>query len=315
MTCTSEPQLVRRATTERYRTARATKPIGELVALDSNTLNKFRIEPGARVSLADFDPSFPGTSDWYRQALPEMLLQLQKLDRLQSLLYAEQKHSLLIILQGLDASGKDGLIRYLMGGMNPSGCRVVPFKQPTSKERKHDFLWRVHSNVPGRGEVTVFNRSHYEDVLVVRVHQLVPDHVWSKRFDLINELERLLVVENHTIVLKFLLHISKDEQLARFKRRLDDPTRRWKISEADYEEREYWEDYTRAFEDMLSKTSTHHAPWFVIPSNHKWFRDLLTSKIIAQALEDLDMQYPETAVDLGRIRRRYHVAEAQARAS
>ena len=163
--------------------------------------------------------------------------------------------------------------------------------------------------------MTVFNRSHYEDVLVVRVHRIVPDQVWSKRFDLINDLERLLVVENHTIVLKFLLHISKDEQLARFKRRLDDPARRWKISEADYEEREYWEDYVHAFEDMLAKTSTHYAPWHVIPANHKWFRDLLVSRIITEALEQLDMEYPETAVDIGRIRRRYHAAEAEARAS
>jgi PPK2 family polyphosphate:nucleotide phosphotransferase len=314
MTCISEPRRVMRAMNEKYRKLPAAKQIGDILALDSNTLKKFKIEPGAQVSLANFDPSFPGT-EWYGQALPEMLLQLQKLDRLQNLLYAEQKHSLLIVLQGLDAAGKDGVIRYLLSGMNPSGCRVAQFKQPTSKERKHDFLWRVHSNVPGRGEVTVFNRSHYEDVLVVRVHQLVPDHVWSKRFDLINELEKLLVVENHTIVLKFLLHISKEEQLARFKRRLDDPTRRWKISDADYEEREYWDDYARAFEDMLAKTSTHHAPWFVIPSNQKWFRDLLVSRIIAEALENLDMQYPETAVDIGRIRRRYHAAEAEARAS
>lgn len=283
----------------------------EELVLQSDILKKFKIEPGVEVKLGNFDPSFPGNHDAYDRVLPQMLLQLQKLDHLQRLMHAEKKHSLLVILQGMDAAGKDGLARYLLSGMNPVGCRVVPFKQPTSGERKHDFLWRVHTHVPGRGEVTIFNRSHYEDVLVVRVHELVPNYVWSKRYDLINDLERLLVEENHTIVLKFLLHISKDEQLARFKRRLDDPARRWKISELDYQEREYWDDYVHAFEDMLAKTSTHHAPWFVIPSNEKWFRDLLASRIITQALEDLNMRCPETTVDIGRIRRRYHAAEVE----
>ncbi len=281
----------------------------EELAFDASVLRTFKIEPGVHVKLGAFDPSYPGNHHLYEQALPQMLFQLKKMDHLQNLMYAEKKHSLLIILQGMDAAGKDGLIRHLTSGINPAGCRVVPFKQPTPAEHKHDFLWRVHQHVPARGEVTIFNRSHYEDVLVVRVHQLVPAHVCLTRYDMINDLERLLAVENQTTILKFLLHISKDEQLARFKGRLDDPTRRWKISESDYQEREYWDDYIHAFEDMLSKTSTHYAPWFVIPSNHKWFRDFVVSRIITHTLEDLNMRVPDPAVDVGRIRQKYHAAK------
>lgn len=311
----SNPGTLQRAIDHKPLVTLAAEPSYEELMFEPDILKKFKVEPGVQVKLGNFDPSYPGNHDLYDKALPQMLAQLQKMDHLQSLMYAERKHSLLVILQGMDAAGKDGLARYLLSGMNPVGCRVVPFKQPTSGERKHDFLWRVHSHVPGRGEVTIFNRSHYEDVLVVRVHELVPSYVWSKRYDLINDMEKLLVVENHTTVLKFLLHISKDEQLARFKRRLDDPARRWKISDSDYQEREYWDEYVQAFEDMLAKTSTHHAPWFVIPSNQKWFRDLLASRIITHALEDLHMHFPETAVDIGRIRQRYHAAEVEAVAS
>jgi PPK2 family polyphosphate:nucleotide phosphotransferase len=281
----------------------------------SNLLKKFRIEPGADVKLGDIDPYYCGNHESNLSAQPEILAQLHKLDQLQNLMYAEGKRSVLIVLQGLDACGKDGLVRHIMTGINPAGCRVIGFKQPTPRDLRHDFLWRVHPHVPAKGEIVIFNRSHYEDVLVVRVHQLVPVRVWSKRYELINDLERLLVVENSTTVLKFFLYISRDEQLARFKRRLDDPARRWKISESDYLEREYWEDYIQAFEDMLHKTSTPHAPWFVIPSNHKWFRDLAVSQIITRTLEELDMQLPDTSVDIARIRRRYHAAEVQAKAS
>ena len=280
----------------------------------SNLLKRFRVEPGGYVKLGNVDPSYCGSQESHESALLELQCQLHKMDQLQNLMYAERKHALLIVLQGLDACGKDGVVRYILTGMNPAGCRVVGFKQPTPEEIGHDFLWRVHPHVPARGEAVIFNRSHYEDVLAVRVHHLVPGHVWSERYDLINDLERLLVVENSTTVLKFFLHISKDEQLARFKRRLDDPARRWKISEADYLEREHWEDYMRAFEDMLHRTSTEFAPWFIIPSNHKWFRDLTVSRIITHALDNLEMQLPETAVDFARIQRRYHSAEVEARA-
>ena len=278
----------------------------------SNVFKRFRVEPGAYVQLGKVDPSYCGNQQSHQPA--ELLCQLHKMDQLQNLMYAERKHALLIVLQGLDACGKDGVVRYIFTGMNPAGCRVVGFKQPKPEELAHDFLWRVHPHVPAKGETVIFNRSHYEDVLAARVHHLVPSHVWSERYDLINDLERLLAVENSTTVLKFFLHISKDEQLARFKRRLDDPARRWKISEADYLEREHWEEYMRAFEDMLHRTSTQFAPWFVIPSNQKWFRDLTVSRIITRTLENLEMELPETAVDLTRIRRRYHAAEIEARA-
>jgi PPK2 family polyphosphate:nucleotide phosphotransferase len=274
-------------------------------------LTHFRVEPGRKVKLSEVDPSFCGGYDSQQAALTETFSQLHKIDQLQNLMYAERNRSLLIVLQGLDACGKDGLVRHIVSGLNPGGCRVVPFKQPTSDELRHDFLWRVHSQVPARGEVVIFNRSHYEDVLVVRVHQLVPATLWSKRYELINDMERLLATENHTTILKFLLHISKEEQLARFKHRLEDPNRRWKISESDYQEREYWEQYIQAFEEMLQKTSTAHAPWFVIPANHKWFRDLAVSQIIMRTLYQLDLQLPETAVDIAHIRLRYHAAEAQ----
>jgi PPK2 family polyphosphate:nucleotide phosphotransferase len=290
------------------------EPLENLI-VGSDLLKRFKIEPGANVELANIDPYYCGNYESHEAALPEMLSQLHRMDQLQNLMYAERKRSVLIVLQGLDACGKDGVVRHILTGMNPAGCRVIAFKQPTPEDLRHDFLWRVHSHAPAKGEIAIFNRSHYEDVLVVRVHKLVPTHVWSSRYDLINGLERLLVVENYTTVLKFFLYISKDEQLARFKRRLDDPARQWKISESDYREREFWDDYVQAFQDMLHKTSTQHAPWFVIPSNNKWFRDLAVSQIITRTLEELDMQLPETPVDIARIRRRYHTAELEAKAS
>lgn len=285
------------------------------LGVELNMLRAFKVEPETTIRLATFDPSYGGGNRCYPDILEETLFELERIDQLQSVMYAEQKHSLLIILQGLDAAGKDGVVRHILRGINPAGCRVISFKQPTLDELGHDFLWRVHKHVPAKGQVAIFNRSHYEDVLVVRVHERVPSHVWSKRYELINNFERLLLLENQTTVLKFLLHISKDEQLARFRRRLEDPTRRWKISESDYEEREYWDQYVAAFEHMLRRTSTKHAPWFVIPSDDKWFRDLLVSKIIRHALEDLNMQAPSSFIDIGRIRRRYHMAEIKAKAS
>jgi PPK2 family polyphosphate:nucleotide phosphotransferase len=269
---------------------------------------EFRVEPGTRVKLAEIDPGYRGKHESVEAALEESQSLVKKLDRLQYLMHAERKHSLLIVLQGLDACGKDGVIRHMLAGMNPAGCRVVGFKRPKPEELDHDFLWRVHPHLPAKGEVSIFNRSHYEDVLAVRVHHFTQADLWSKRYELINDFERLLVTENDTTVLKFFLYISKAEQLARFKLRLDDPTRRWKISEADYRERAHWGRYTEAFEDMLSRTSTRHAPWFVIPSNIKWFRDLAVSQIVTRTLEDLDMKWPAPAVDIADIRRRYHAA-------
>jgi PPK2 family polyphosphate:nucleotide phosphotransferase len=275
-----------------------------------NFLKKFAVKPGNRIKLRDADADYHGRHESQEQALPDIESHVRKMDQLQYLMYAERKHSLLIVLQGMDAAGKDGVIRHLLTGMNPQGCRVAGFKHPTPQELDHDFLWRVHPHVPGKGEVAIFNRSHYEDVLVARVHGLVPPDVWSGRYDRINEFEKLLRSENNTTVLKFFLQISKEEQLARFKQRLDDPARQWKISEADYKERKYWADYIEAFEDMLSKTSTRHAPWYVIPSNHKWFRDLAVSHIINRAMEDLNMKLPEPTVKIADIRRQYKKAEA-----
>lgn len=276
-----------------------------------NLRETLMIEPGTTVKLGEVDPSWNRPFD-VAQAVQQRIRCLAKeLDRLQYLMHAEKKHSLLIVLQGMDASGKDGTIRHLLTAMNPTGCRLVGFKQPKPEELDHDFLWRVHPHLPGRGEVAIFNRSHYEDVLVVRVHRDVPPEFWFKRFGLINDFEKLIAMENNTTILKFFLHISKEEQLVRFKQRLEDPTRQWKISEADYLERAYWDEYTEAFEDMLQRTSTRHAPWYVIPSNCKWFRDLAISTIVVETLEELNMKWPEPSVDIGEIRQRYHDAESE----
>jgi PPK2 family polyphosphate:nucleotide phosphotransferase len=277
----------------------------------SDLYSEFLIPPENQVKLGEIDPGYRGIYDAIDTALPETRSLVRRLDELQYLMYAEKKHSLLIVLQGMDACGKDGAIRHIFSGMNPAGCRVVGFKRPKQEELDHDFLWRVHPHLPAKGEVSIFNRSHYEDVLVVRVHHSAQVALWSKRYELINDFERLLVTENDTTVLKFFLYISKAEQLARFKQRLEDPSRRWKISEADYEERAHWNGYIHAFEEMLHRTSTPYAPWFVIPSNHKWFRDLAISQIVTRALEDLEMKMPEPAVDIATIRRRYHT-EAEA---
>jgi PPK2 family polyphosphate:nucleotide phosphotransferase len=274
----------------------------------SNYLKKLIVKPGSKIRLKRCDPGYHGKHESHKSALAEIQENRQKMADLQYRMYAENKHSLLIVLQGLDAAGKDGVVRHVFTGMNPAGCVSVSFKEPTAKELAHDFLWRVHPHVPAKGSVVIFNRSHYEDVLVVRVHHLAPKKVWSKRYDEINHFERLIATENNTTILKFFLHISKDEQLARFKKRLDDPDRQWKISESDYKERQYWGDYIKAFEDVLTKTSTEQAPWFIVPSNHKWFRNLAISQIIVRQLEDMDMQLPKPTVDLAEIRREYHRA-------
>jgi len=268
------------------------------------------VEPGRKVRLKDIDPAYHGKHEGREQAQPEIEGYLQRMEKLQELLYAERKHAMLIVLQGIDAAGKDGVCWHVVKGMNPQGCSVIGFKQPSPEELAHDFLWRVHQRTPALGHVGVFNRSHYEDVLVVRVHKLVPKDIWQQRYDLINEFERMLMLANTTVI-KFFLYISKDEQLERFKQRLDDPARHWKISDADYKERELWDDYTLAYEDMLSKCSTKHAPWYVIPSNHKWFRNLAVSQIICATFEEMGMKMPEPSVDIAAIRKLYHQAAAE----
>ncbi len=274
---------------------------------------KFVVEPGKKVRLSDIDPSFSGKHESHEEALPEIQKHVQRMAELQYLLYADGAQSLLIVLQALDAAGKDGTIRHLFTGMNPQGTSVFGFKQPSAVEAAHDFLWRAHSRTPGKGEVVIFNRSHYEDVLVVRVHKLAPREVWSKRYDLINDFEEMLR-QNGTRTLKFFLHISPEEQLARFKRRLDDPSRNWKISEGDYSERELWPQYVEAYEDAMALTSTKHAPWYVIPANHKWFRDLAISQIVVDTMGELGLKLPPTRVDLTDIRKKYHAAEIEEKA-
>jgi PPK2 family polyphosphate:nucleotide phosphotransferase len=270
----------------------------------------FVVEPGAKVRLARIDPAHTGKHASHAQARPEIEKHVARMDALQYLLYADGSQSLLVVLQALDAGGKDGVIRHLFSGMNPQGTSVFGFKQPSRVEAAHDFLWRAHQRAPGKGEIVIFNRSHYEDVLVVRAHKLVPKPVWSKRYELINDFERMLS-EHGTRILKFYLHISPEAQLERFKQRLDDPARHWKISETDYSERELWADYIAAFEDAMEKTATKHAPWYVIPSDHKWFRDLTISQIVADTLEDMHLKLPPTQVDIAAIRRKYHAAAAE----
>jgi len=270
----------------------------------------FAIAPGTKVRLGKIDPAFKDKHEAQDSAAPEIQKHVERMAKLQYLLYADGNQSLLVVLQALDAGGKDGVVRHVLSAMNPQGTSVFGFKQPSKFEAAHDFLWRAHLRTPGKGEVVIFNRSHYEDVLVVRVHKLVPKPVWSQRYELINDFEKMLA-QNGTRILKFYLHISPKEQLERFKQRLDDPARHWKISESDYSERELWPDYIEAFEDAMAKTSTKHAPWFVIPSNHKWFRNLAISAIVADTLEDMDLKLPPTQIDLANIRRKYHAAAVE----
>ncbi len=273
---------------------------------------EFLVTPGSKVKLAKIDPNYTGPHVSKKKAVGEMENYLTALAHQQLLLYSEKQHAVLIVLQALDAAGKDGVVNHVMSAFNPQGTTVVGFKGPTALERDHDFLWRVHPHAPPKGAVAIFNRSHYEDVLVVRVHKLAPKDVWQERYEMINDFEKLLYRQNNTHIIKFFLHISKEEQLKRFKQRLDDPGRNWKISDSDYKERELWDDYTRAFEDAFTQTSTKHAPWYVIPSNHKWFRNLAVSQIVAATMQDIGMKMPKPTVDLNVIRQQYHAAEEEA---
>jgi PPK2 family polyphosphate:nucleotide phosphotransferase len=271
---------------------------------------RFMVEPGAKVRLSKIDASYKGKHETHANAVPEINAHIERMEKLQYLLYADGSQSLLVVLQALDAAGKDGVIRHVLRAMNPQGTSVFGFKQPSKEEAAHDFLWRAHMHAPGKGEVAIFNRSHYEDVLVVRVHELVAHSVWSKRYDLINDFETMLS-RNGTSIVKFFLHISPQEQLARFKQRLDDPSRHWKISENDYSERELWPQYVDAYEDAIALTSTKRAPWYIIPANHKWFRDLAVSQIIVDTLDEMGLKLPPTHVDIASIRRKYHAAEKE----
>ena len=261
---------------------------------------KLMVKPGKDVNLADHDPD---DTHGLTKAMADRQLEKHrvKLDQLQELLYAGKQHALLIVLQAMDAGGKDGTIRHVMAGVNPQSCHVASFKAPTDLELGHDFLWRVHKVVPIKGTIGIFNRSHYEDVLIARVHKLVPKSVWSKRYAHINDFERLLA-DSDVKILKFFLHISKDEQLRRFQSRLSDPAKNWKLSMPDFSEREHWDEYMEAYEDALTKCSTKHAPWYVIPSNQKWFRNYAISCIAIEALERMKLKYPPASVDVSKIK-------------
>ena len=272
----------------------------------------FRVKPDSKVRLDHHDPAYKGGHGSAETARQETEHFREKLAHQQALLYAQRKHSVLVVLQAMDAGGKDGTIKHVFSLVNPQGVRVARYNQPTPIELAHDFLWRVHPHAPGRGEIAIFNRSHYEDVLVTRVHKLIDKPTWTERYRNIRDFEALLAASG-TTVLKFFLHISKEEQLARFAQRLDDPARNWKISEADYSERNLWDDYSEAYEDAMRATSTTEAPWYVIPSNHKWFRNLAVSQIIADAMADLDLAFPAPSVNLADIRRKYHAAVRQAK--
>ncbi len=267
----------------------------------TNFSKELIVKRGTKVKLADYDPDDTLGWDKGHKAKASSEKAIERIDKLQYLLYAEHKHALLIVLQGLDAAGKDGTIRHVMAGVNPQGCDVTSFKKPSTEELEHDFLWRVHTAIPKYGDIGIFNRSHYEDVLVVRVHDLVPKSVWSKRYDQINQFESTLN-QNNVKILKFFLHISKDEQKKRFEERIDDPDRRWKISQSDFAERKFWPDYTRAYEIALENCNTPYAPWYVIPSNKKWFRNLAVSHIIAETLESMKMKFPAPTVDISKLK-------------
>lgn len=269
--------------------------------LNDKDLERFRVPSGRRVSLKSWDPEERIFSDKEKEKAQEALKELrEELRKWQSRLYAQHRHQVLVILQAMDTAGKDSTIRMVFEGVNPQGVRVTGFGVPTPEALDHDFLWRIHPHVPGKGEIAIFNRSHYEDVLVVRVHDLVPPSVWRKRFDHINHFEKLLSDEG-TTVLKFFLHISRGEQKKRLQERLDDPRKNWKFQKGDLKERALWPQYMRAYEDVLRKTSTPWAPWYVIPANHKLTRNLLVAGVLVKTLEALKLKYPQVAEDLGRI--------------
>jgi PPK2 family polyphosphate:nucleotide phosphotransferase len=258
-------------------------------------IDKLRAKPGGQFKLGNF-----ATDDTHgvskAKAEKGLATHTEKLAALHDLLYAEHKRALLIVLQGMDAAGKDGTIKHVMSGVNPQGCFVTSFKQPSVAELDHDFLWRVHAAVPGKGTIGIFNRSHYEDVLITRVHNLVPREVWKKRYDAINDFERILT-ESGVHVIKFFLHMSSGEQEKRFMARLTDPNKNWKSSAADFSERKYWNDYQAAYQEAVAKCTTRDAPWYVIPSDHKWFRNFAVGEIVIETLGSLKMKYPSVDIE------------------
>lgn len=288
------------ATKTQQAAAKATTEVANVMSPETLVVNepppdpdypRYRVQPGEPIVLAEFDPD---TSEHYQKSKDvekELEHQRDRLGKLQQRLYAENQRSLLIVLQAMDTGGKDGTIKNVFSGVNPQGCRVWSFKKPSEEESSHDFLWRYHQRTPQRGMITIFNRSHYEDVLIVRVKQLVPEEIWRKRYHVINEFEQTLTLSNITVI-KFFLNISKDEQKRRLESRLQDPDKRWKFSINDIKERHLWDDYQLAFEDAINNCSTAYAPWYVVPANKKWYRNLVIARAIADTLEAMNPQYP-----------------------
>ncbi|MGC9292471.1 MAG: polyphosphate kinase 2 family protein [Acidobacteriaceae bacterium] len=266
-----------------------------------STKDIHRVSPHTKVRLSRISASETGKYKSHKDTRAELEDHRAKIDKLQELLVAECKHSILVVLQGMDTAGKDGTIRHIFTGVNPQGCDVTPFKVPTPLEARHDFLWRAHRAVPEHGKIGIFNRSHYEDVLVTRVHKLITDEEAMRRMDEIVRFEEILA-RNGVVLLKFFLHISYEEQTRRLQARLDDASKHWKMSEADFAERRYWPQYQKAYEDVLSLTSRKHAPWFIVPSDHKWYRDLVIAQTMARALEGLKMKYPPSSFDARKVR-------------
>ena len=261
---------------------------------------KLLANPGEKLKLAKIDPAGTPGCDSKEEGLARLEKNIQRLRVLQYQLYAEGKRSVLAVLQGIDAGGKDGTVQKVMSGLNPQGVSVTSFKAPAGEEKEHDYLWRVHKAIPRKGQIGIFNRSHYEDVLVVRVHNYVPKEVWQKRYEQINQFEEMLA-DNGMKIMKFFLYISKDEQKKRFEDRIHDPAKNWKFSSADLEERKFWDDYTAAFEEAIERCSKKHAPWYVIPANRNWYRNLAVSEIIRESLEEMNIQTPKPTADLSKI--------------
>ncbi len=260
----------------------------------------YLVKPDRKIRLAQLKTDEHGGLKGEEAAAPLLLKHRERLAKLQEVLYAGEQKAVLIVLQGMDTAGKDGTIRHIFSGINPQGCDVAAFKVPTPLESRHDFLWRVHAAVPSRGMIGIFNRSHYEDVLSPRVHDVISAKTARRRMEEINDFESLLVA-NDVVVLKFFLHISQEEQTRRLQARLDDKDKHWKLSEADFHERRFWSGYEKAYEDLLERTSRKDAPWFVIPSDFKWYRNLAISKVVVEAMESLKLSYPKSTVDVSKI--------------
>jgi PPK2 family polyphosphate:nucleotide phosphotransferase len=261
---------------------------------------QYRVEPGESISLADIDPNTSEHFTKKKEIAAELEKHRQRISNLQERLYAENQRSLLIVLQAMDTGGKDGTIKHVFSGVNPQGCQVWSFKKPSDEEASHDFLWRYHHRAPQLGMITIFNRSHYEDVLIVRVKNLVSEDIWYKRYHTINEFEQMLTLGNVTVI-KFFLHISKDEQKRRLESRLENPDKRWKFSSNDIQERRLWDEYQQAFEAAINNCSTAYAPWYVVPANKKWYRNLVIARTLADTLEAMNPQYPSAPKGLEKI--------------